>query len=103
MDARNGGLAAHPAGPAAAVTVGPDRQWNSWNAADPLAMVHLPTGLCLRFSAFSSAEGRYRLLGEGLGVSLLEHASDGHFIRARIATAGISSRTHIPSVPVCVC
>jgi putative isomerase len=104
MDARNGGLAAHPAGPAAAVTVGPDRQWNSWNAADPLAMVHLPTGLCLRFSAFSSAEGRYRLLGEGLGVSLLEHASDGHFIRARIATAGSEIElTYLKPNPHTVC
>ena len=64
------------------MTVGPDRQWNSWDATDPLAMVHLPSGLCLRFSAFSSAEGRYRLLGQGPGVTLLEHASDGRFIRA---------------------
>jgi len=70
------------------VTVGPDRQWNSWDATDPLAMVHLPSGLCLRFSVFSSAEGRYRLLGNGPDVSLLEHASDGRFIRARIAHAG---------------
>jgi putative isomerase len=70
------------------MTVGPDRQWNSWDARDPLAMVHLPTGLCLRFAAFSSAEGRYRLLGQGPGVTLLEHASDGSFIRARIAHAG---------------
>jgi putative isomerase len=70
------------------VTVGLDRQWNSWDARDPLAMVHLPTGLCLRVSAFSSAEGRYRLLGQGPGVTLLEHASDGRFIRARIAHAG---------------
>jgi putative isomerase len=88
MDAGNAGLAPHPAGPAAAVTVGVDRQWNSWDATDPLAMVHLPSGLCLRFSAFSSAEGQYRLLGEGPGVTLLEHASDGRFIRARIAAAG---------------
>ena len=88
MDLGHAGVAAHPAGTAAAVTVGPDRQWNSWDAADPLAMVHLPSGLCLRFSAFSSAEGRYRLLGDGPGVTLLEHASDGRFIRARIAAAG---------------
>ena len=70
------------------MTVGPDRQWNTWDAGDPLAMVHLPSGLCLRFSAFSSAEGTYRLLGEGPGVTLLEHASDGRFIRARIVYAG---------------
>ncbi len=70
------------------MTVGLDRQWNSWDARDPLAMVHLPTGLCLRFSAFSSADGTYRRLGEGPGVTLLEHASDGRFIRARIAHAG---------------
>lgn len=70
------------------MTVGPDRQWNTWSARDPLAVVHLPTGLCLRFSAFSSADGRYRLLGEGAGISLLEHTSDGRFIRAQIAHAG---------------
>jgi putative isomerase len=88
MDAGNAGLAAHPSGAAAAVTVGVDRQWNSWDATDPLAMVHLPSGLCIRFSAFSSADGTYRLLGHGPGVTLLEHASDGRFIRARIAHAG---------------
>ena len=70
------------------MTVGPNRQWNTWDAGDPLAMVHLPSGLCLRFSAFSSADGTYRLLGAGPGVKLLEHASDGRFIRARIAFAG---------------
>jgi putative isomerase len=70
------------------VTVGLDRQWNSWDARDPLAMVHLPTGLSLRFSAFSSADGTYRRLGQGPGVTLLEHALDGRFIRARIAHAG---------------
>jgi putative isomerase len=86
------------------VTVGIDRQWNSWDAADPLAMVHLPTGLCLRFSAFSSAEGRYRLLGEGPGVSFLEHASDGRFIRARIAYAGTEMElTYIKPNPHTVC
>ena len=70
------------------MTVGPDRQWNTWDARDPLAMVHLPSGLCLRFSAFSSAEGTYRLLGGGPDVTLLEHTSDGAFVRARIAYAG---------------
>ena len=43
MDAGNAGLAAHPSGAAAAVTVGVDRQWNSWDATDPLAMVPFVT------------------------------------------------------------
>ena len=70
------------------MTVAVSRQWNSWDARDPLAMVHLPTGLTLRFSAFSSADGRYRLLGQGGGISLLDHISDGSLIRARILHAG---------------
>lgn len=70
------------------MTVSVARQWNSWDAQDPLCFVHLPTGLSLRFSLFSSAEGRYRLAGQGPGVTLLEHASDGSFVRARIAHAG---------------
>lgn len=70
------------------MTVGVARQWNSWDARDPLAMVHLPTGLTLRFSVFSSSDGRYRLLGRGEGVTLLDHVADGSFIRARIAHAG---------------
>ncbi|MCB8875989.1 MGH1-like glycoside hydrolase domain-containing protein [Acidisoma silvae] len=70
------------------MTVSPSRQWNSWDARDPLAMVHLPTGLTLRFSLFSSADGKYRLLGQGSGISLLDHASDGSFIRARVSHAG---------------
>jgi putative isomerase len=104
MDAGDAGLAAHPAGAAAAMTVGPDRQWNTWDAADPLAMVHLPSGLCLRFSAFSSADGRYRLPGQGPGVTLLEHASDGRFIRARIAHAGSEMElTYVKPNPHTVC
>ena len=70
------------------MTVSVARQWNTWDARDPLAMVHLPTGLTLRFSLFSSADGQYRLAGQGAGVTLLEHASDGSFVRARIAHAG---------------
>jgi putative isomerase len=69
------------------MTVSLSHQWNSWDQQDPLSMVHLPTGFCLRFSAFSSAEGNYRLLGVGSGVKMLEHTSDGGFIRARIAHA----------------
>ncbi|GAB0118011.1 MGH1-like glycoside hydrolase domain-containing protein [Acidisoma sp. 7E03] len=70
------------------MTVSVARQWNSWDARDPLCLVHLPTGLSLRVSLFSSAEGRYRLAGQGEGITLLEHASDGCFIRAHIAHAG---------------
>ena len=70
------------------MTVSPSRQWNSWDALDPLAMVHLPTGLTLRFSLFSSADGQYRLLGQGSGIVLLDHASDGSFIPARGSRAG---------------
>lgn len=64
------------------------RQWNTWDAKDPLCFVHLPTGLSLRFSLFSSADGRYRLAGQGGGLTLRAHASDGSFVRARIAHAG---------------
>jgi len=64
------------------------RQWNTWDPRDPLAMVHLPTGLCLRFSAFSNKEGEYRPLGIGAGITLLEHASDAGFVRSRVAHAG---------------
>ncbi len=63
------------------------RQWNSWDSRDPLSMVHLPTGFCLRFSGFSNKEGTYRLLGSGSGVSMLEHTSDGSFVRARMVHA----------------
>lgn len=70
------------------MTVSIARQWNSWDARDPLCLVHLPTGLSLRVSLFSSADGRYRLAGQGSGITLLEHTSDGAFIRARIAHAG---------------
>jgi putative isomerase len=70
------------------MTVGVARQWNTWDAKDSLAFVHLPSGLTLRFSAFSSADGRYRALGQGPGVRLLDHESDGRFARARIAHAG---------------
>jgi putative isomerase len=70
------------------MTVSVARQWNTWDARDPLCLVHLPTGLSLRFSLFSSADGRYRLAGQGSGITLLEHTSDGRFIRARIAHAG---------------
>lgn len=70
------------------MTVGVDRQWNTWDARDPLALVHLPSGLTLRFSVFSSADGRYRLLGQGPGVKLLEHEADGSFIRARVTHSG---------------
>ena len=70
------------------MTVGVARQWNTWDAKDPLAFVHLPSGLTLRFSAFSSADGRYRGLGQGPGVLLLDHESDGRFVRAHIAHAG---------------
>lgn len=68
--------------------VGVARHWNSWDARDPLAMVHLPTGLTLRFAAFSNKQGEYRRLGVGDGVTLLEHESDGAFVRSRIAHAG---------------
>ncbi|MBW4022691.1 MAG: hypothetical protein HIU92_06035 [Proteobacteria bacterium] len=86
------------------MTVGVGRQWNSWDAGDPLAMVHLPTGLCLRFSAFSSADGAYRLLGQGPDVTLLEHASDGAFIRARVAHAGSEMElTYVKPNPHTVC
>jgi putative isomerase len=86
------------------MTVGVNRQWNSWDPSDPLAMVHLPTGLCLRFSAFSSAEGSYRLLGNGPGVRLLEHASDGRFIRAAISHAGSEMElTYVKPNPHTVC
>jgi putative isomerase len=70
------------------MSVGVARQWNTWDAKDPLAFVHLPSGLTLRFSAFSSAHGHYRLLGQGPGVVLLDHESDGRFVRARVAHAG---------------
>jgi hypothetical protein len=70
------------------MTIGVARQWNTWDAKDPLAFIHLPSGLTLRFSAFSSAHGRYRTLGQGPGVLLLDHESDGRFVRARIAHAG---------------
>ncbi|MFZ0603939.1 MAG: hypothetical protein WAN05_21730, partial [Roseiarcus sp.] len=70
------------------MSVGVARQWNTWDAKDPLAFVHLPSGLTLRFSAFSSAHGHYRLLGQGPGVVLMDHESDGRFVRARIAHAG---------------
>jgi putative isomerase len=69
------------------MTVSLSHQWNSWDQQDPLSMVHLPTGFCLRFAAFSSAEGNYRLLGAGSGVTMLEHTADGGFVRARIAHA----------------
>jgi putative isomerase len=86
------------------VTVGLARQWNSWDARDPLALVHLPTGLTLRFSAFSSADGRYRLLGQGSGVTLLEHTPDGTFIRARVAHAGAELElTYIKPDPHRIC
>jgi len=64
------------------------RQWNTWDQQDPLAMVHLPTGFCLRFSAFSNEEGAYRRLGIGDGIVLLEHLTDGGLVRAHIAHAG---------------
>lgn len=70
------------------MTVSIGRQWNTWDARDPLCLVHLPSGLSLRFSLFSSAEGRYRLAGQGAGVRLLDHASDGSVIRAEVAHAG---------------
>jgi putative isomerase len=62
--------------------------WNTWDQTDPLSMVHLPTGLCLRFSCFSNKEGIYRLLGVGTRVALLEHTADGSFVRAGVAHAG---------------
>ncbi|MGH3169062.1 MAG: hypothetical protein ACRDN0_24670, partial [Trebonia sp.] len=67
--------------------VGIARQWNTWLTQDRLAMVHLPSGFCLRFSAFSSNAGEYRLLGEGAGVTPLEHMPDATLVRARIAHA----------------
>lgn len=70
------------------MTVAVARQWNTWDAKDPLAFAHLPTGLTLRFSVFSSADGRYRLLGRGPGIRLMEHESDGRFVRALVAHAG---------------
>ncbi|GAB0114806.1 MGH1-like glycoside hydrolase domain-containing protein [Acidisoma sp. C75] len=70
------------------MTVSIGRQWNTWDARDPLSLVHLPTGLTLRFSLFSSADGRYRVAGESTGLRLLDHASDGSLIRAEIAYAG---------------
>ena len=93
-DSGHAGAVAHSCGKIAEwrersrLTVNVSRQWNSWDARDPLAMVHLPTGLTLRFSVFSSADGQYRLLGQGSGITLLEHASDGSFIRAVVAHAG---------------
>lgn len=67
--------------------VGLARQWNTWDARDPLAMLHLPTGLCLRFSVFSNKRGDYRPLGVGDGVTLLEHTPDAGYVRARVAHA----------------
>lgn len=58
------------------------RQWNTWDQRDPLSMVHLPTGLCLRFSVFSNKEGVYRQLGAETDVTLQQHMSDGSFVRA---------------------
>ncbi len=63
------------------------RQWNTWDQHDPLSMIHLPTGLCLRFSVFSNKEGTYRLLGVDTEIKLLEHLADGSFVRAHVAHA----------------
>ena len=64
------------------------RQWNTWDGQHPASVVHLPTGLTVRLTAFSAKEGRYHRLQSGSDVKLHEHTSDGDYIRLVATVAG---------------
>lgn len=66
----------------------PARHWNTWDGLHPAAMVHLPTGLTVRLSAYSAKEGRYYGLEAGSEVRFHEHTADGDYVRLVATVAG---------------
>ncbi len=68
--------------------VGPDRAWNTWDARDPGAMVHLPSGLTVRLSAFAGATNTYTDFPYEESVRLGPHLTDGSFVELELPHAG---------------
>jgi putative isomerase len=78
----------------------PNRAWNTWDARYPAQFVHVPSGFCVRVSAFSTRQGRFTdFRYDPATCRLGPHALDGSYaemvlthadtrLRVRFATAG---------------
>jgi putative isomerase len=63
--------------------------WNTWDAEHPACVVHLPSGFCVRLSAFGTSAGRYSDLPYDPGsMKLGPHAADGSFAELEVSHAG---------------
>jgi putative isomerase len=70
-----------------------DPAWNTWDARYPAQFVHLPTGFCVRVSAFSTREGRFTdFRYEPATCRLGPHALDGSYAEVELSHAGTRLR-----------
>jgi putative isomerase len=68
--------------------VNADRAWNTWDARYPGAMVHLPTGLTVRLSAFAGGSNAYTDFPYSPDIRLGPHLPDGSFVALALEHAG---------------
>jgi putative isomerase len=68
--------------------VGADRAWNTWDARYPGAMVHLPTGITVRLSAFDGGSGAFTDFRYSHEVRPGPHLPDGSFVQIDLPHAG---------------
>jgi putative isomerase len=68
--------------------------WNTWDAEHPACVVHLPSGYCVRLSAFGTSAGRYSDFPfDPASMKLGAHAADGSFAELELTHAG--ARLHV--------
>lgn len=75
--------------------VTPERHWNTWDSAHPACLVHLPSRLAVRVSAYSARDGRYQDFPSGSPVRLLEHEPDGRYVAAELTHADTRVRLEL--------
>jgi putative isomerase len=67
----------------------PSRAWNTWDPRYPAQFVHVPTGFCVRVSAFSTRDGRFTdFRYDPATCRLGPHALDGSYAEVELTHAG---------------
>lgn len=78
-------------------TIQPDVVWNTWDWRFPASITHQPSGLTLRYAAYSSTHRKYTNFHvESIGdVSYGLHRTDGSYTNVQLTFAGATVRMEI--------
>ena len=77
----------------------PERAWNTWDARFPGCYLHLPTGFCIRVSAYSARRGSFtEFRFDPASMRLGPHTTDGSFAEVELAHAGSRLRVRFGSL-----